>query len=721
MAAASEVHIKLRTSADTTGIRQVEEAHEKLWQQMRDAEVNALTEQLGLNQEEADAARKVLDTVRESVEELAEGLPENLAEFAKQLEAKVAPALAEIEKKVLARREAEYQAHRKKMEAWKREELARERAEEEENFRARMARNNEDVQMQRALAAAEQMRREQQIVANTPDYNPADDARRWRDQASGLDRVHSAARRTSGGIGGLNQVLAQASYLADDAQYGFRAIANNLSMLALAVPGIGGALAVAIPLVGMFLRKVEEADNAKLENLRREADLTKEAFERLGETLRETFEKDLARWKEEIQKALGSYTQSLEVLSKQKGRVDAQAQAELDLELARLEARKMKEMNVAPESKDHRRIVEERYADEEAKLRRKAEQDSLRREIAHRERNLEVLERGKKTAEEQMTASKEAALSAPAARQNIRERMIGIGALSDQDKTLADFDAAQREVDAQRQMLEKAANEKIAMTKSGEYLVNPAKAMAVVKHLKDAEAAQNRAMETVNAMRERARVATEEAAAGKFTYEGAKKGEGLTAAQQGEVTKLLHELEAVNQNEKANAEAVKQAAEKLAQIAEQMQAEKGAVEVAQTRQQAAQVREQTAGSEMRVGQIPMVATPPSPNQIADHSEWGQAQNQVEAALRDASKRTGNQGVRSEIAGLLQRMGDGTSEEEMKMVAERIGTMLGKRNEAVSMLAEGVTEFANWLSDALGHVQQAQRAMKSAQKSVVPRG
>lgn len=256
---------------------------------------------------------------------------------------------------------------------------------EELAFRKRMAHAAQEIEMQRALAQAAQMRREQQITSEVMSkgaYSPAEDVAAWKARESAVKATGQAAVSTGANAGLAALQLAQ---FVDDAQYGLRGIMNNIPGLILAMGGSAGIAGVAsIAAVAVFKlweafsgSKKAEQDAAALKERMGEVS---EAAAEAAQASADVFEQDMGDYLSSLGEVASLWEKSKTQIQEALGYSNEMAKAQQQITEAAIEIERTKELGKAG-SKEERDAINASYDMRISQVRREGEEAARQRAI----------------------------------------------------------------------------------------------------------------------------------------------------------------------------------------------------------------------------------------------------------------------------------------------------------------------------------------------------
>lgn len=280
---------------------------------------------------------------------------------------------------------------------------------EERSHRQRMAHAAAEIEMQRALAQAAQMRQEQQItseVMGKGDYSPAEDVAAWKARESAV-KATGAAAQMSGANAGLAAL--QLAQFVDDAQYGLRGVMNNIPGLVLAMggsAGLAGAMSIALVAGTKLWEMFSGAQQAEkdTEAVKKRMEEVATAAEAAAESTASVFEADMSDYLDSLGEMTARWRESKSHISEALQYANEMAKAQQQIAEAAVEGQRVEALKGA-KTKEQRDSINAAFDMQIAGIRRQGEAEArARAEAAQRATAI--------TAQQQADATKAAAEAA---------------------------------------------------------------------------------------------------------------------------------------------------------------------------------------------------------------------------------------------------------------------------------------------------------------------
>lgn len=287
--------------------------------------------------------------------------------------------------------------------------------------------------------------REFDAVMKQGAWNPAEDNARWQAKTANMARGTTGMKGYKGSVG--DAALAMA-YFADDAQYGIRAIMNNIPQMALMFGlggGVAGAIGLATVALGFLWEKFGGAKEAKEETdkLKQGMEEVTTAINDAAEASREAFSASMDRYLEQLREATQLWGQQKQNIQDAKQYTDELAKAELESGKAKLEIARQNEL-AAAKTEEQRAGINSRYDQASGMMDREGREAAMQR--AMEAKQLEIASQKSRTqnAEGAKASGQQSIANIDAANQEI---LGGIGQQSDQAKRRSASQLAQAGID----------------------------------------------------------------------------------------------------------------------------------------------------------------------------------------------------------------------------------------------------------------------------------
>jgi len=295
----------------------------------------------------------------------------------------------------------------------------------------------ERAQKAAAITAAEQQRKQQNL----------DWGKQWRGKGGAAAGMAGGAAMagTMGGGTDPARALLMASQGIEDAQYGIAGILNNIPGLIMALgggAGLAGALSIAAVGANQLWKIIGSGDEAVeksgLKKLIEQANEMKASYEELGTYLKDQFTADLATSRAEWEKEMAAFQES--VSAGRKKLAEDNAKADLNREGEAAQGALTRESQIAAGMSPEEAI---RHEEEQQRLlAQNAEREKLQREQANAVDNLERGKNDLQLNQNKAAQERQKLQDAPGQKAAEINRLRGGGVISDQEKTVQEYDQA---------------------------------------------------------------------------------------------------------------------------------------------------------------------------------------------------------------------------------------------------------------------------------------
>ncbi len=237
----------------------------------------------------------------------------------------------------------------------------------------------------------------------------------------------------------------QAAYFFDDMQYGLKGVVNNIPQLAMAL-GLGGGLAgiisIAAVAANLLWEKFGGAKEAKAETEKATGavDAMKQSLEGARKAAEEAFKADLKKYTDEVERAVGVWDKVAERIQKVIGHHNELAKVQNQIANSQLEIARQSALAGA-NTDDERKAVNTKFDASKAALNGASDIDQAQRNLAAQKAHDEMLKRQHGAVEDKRN---EAMGNAFSAEKEQKDFVKQFGPQSDQGRRVAEAEAAQK-------------------------------------------------------------------------------------------------------------------------------------------------------------------------------------------------------------------------------------------------------------------------------------